>query len=790
MPIVRVALDIPLSTLFDYTVDESVVAGQRVIVPFGKRQMVGVVIGCAATTEMSPERIKPVTQVLHDSAPLSAELLDLLRFCSDYYRYPIGQTVLPALPARLRSDKPVIAKPILSYRLTASGAALDLENPPRKKSGDSPVGGGADGRLLPQSAGSATTSDLASVVGSLSRMAGSFISNVSQPFPKRKVVQRRILTKLAEQPCNLAQLKSLSATAGLQLKALVAEGWVESFARSGDPLLNPPPQAWEEANVKGHIFHGAHTLTGEQQQAVDAVTAVQGYACFLLHGITGSGKTEVYVHLMHEVLRRGGQVLLLVPEINLTPQLENYFHSRFPDVSLVSLHSGLSEGERLHNWQQAQAGAAQIVLGTRLAVFAELPGLALIIVDEEHDSSFKQQDGLRYSARDVAVFRANQRGVPIVLGSATPSLESYHNAQTGRYRMLRLTGRALAAARLPAVRTININQTLMHHGVSENLLREIGERIARKEQSLLFINRRGYAPVLMCTACGWLSGCKHCAGKMVLHLNDKRLRCHHCGYQLHVPHACPSCGNAELHPVGSGTQRVESVLQERFPGARVLRVDRDSTRNKRAWQTMREQIHANEVDILIGTQMLAKGHDFPELTLVGVLNPDSALYSSDFRAPEKLFALLAQVAGRAGRADKPGEVIIQTAFPDHPLFLALQNHDFEGWAAAQLAERQMAGFPPFVYQAMLRAEGRQQNEVYAFLNQARAAAIELQYEVEVFGVVPAALPRRANHIRAQLLIQSNARKTLQQFLRAWQPLLDALPAQKLRCSLDIDPLEF
>ena len=733
MQIVRVALDIPLSTLFDYTVDEGVAVaiGQRVIVPFGRRQMVGVVMECVAATEMAPERVKPVKQVLHDSVPLSMELLDLLRFCSDYYRYPIGQTVLSALPTRLRSDKPIISKAILSYRLTASGAALDLDT-----------------------------------------------------FSKRKVVQRRILAKLAEQPCNLAQLKSLSATAGKQLKALVAEGWVESVALATS--LSPACGGGEQK----HTFDNAHTLTGEQQLAVDVVTAAQGYACFLLHGITGSGKTEVYVHLMHDVLQRGGQVLLLVPEINLTPQLENYFRSRFPDVNLVSLHSGLSEGERLHNWQQAQAGAAQIVLGTRLAVFAELPRLALIIVDEEHDSSFKQQDGLRYSARDVAIFRASQRGVPIVLGSATPSLESYHNAQSGRYRMLKLTGRALAEARLPAVRCININQTVMHHGISENLLREIGQRLARREQSLLFINRRGYAPVLMCTSCGWLSGCKHCAGKMVLHLNDKRLRCHHCGYQLHMPHTCPSCGDADLHPVGSGTQRVESVLQERFPEARILRVDRDSTRNKRAWQTMREQIHANEVDILVGTQMLAKGHDFPALTLVGVLNPDSALYSSDFRAAEKLFAQLVQVAGRAGRADKPGEVIIQTAFPDHPLFVALQTHDFEGWAAAQLAERQMAGFPPFMYQAMLRAEGKQETGVYAFLNQARAAAVELHHAVEVLGVVPAALPRRANHIRAQLLIQGAKRRDLQQFLRAWQPLLDALPAQKLRWSLDVDPLEF
>ncbi len=750
---IRVGLDVPLPTLFDYTVAESaaVATGQRVIVPFGRRQLVGVVMECVAGSEMPPERIKPVTQVLHDSAPLSAGLLDLLRFCSDYYRYPIGQTVLSALPTRLRSDKPVISKPVLSYRLSASGVALDLD-----------------------------------------------------AFPERKVVQRRILAKLAEQPCNLAQLKALSATAGAQLKSLVQQGWVEPYAST--PSLALPLQGGGDviAECAKHTFDNAHTLTGEQQQAVDAVTQASGYACFLLHGITGSGKTEVYVHLMHHVLqpcpetcrRGGGQVLLLVPEINLTPQLENYFRSRFPDVNLISLHSGLSESERLHNWQQAQAGTAQIVLGTRLSVFAELPRLALIIVDEEHDSSFKQQDGLRYSARDVAIFRASQCGVPIVLGSATPSLESYHNAQSGRYRMLKLTGRAQADARLPEVRCVNINQTVMHHGISENLLREIEQRIECKEQSLLFINRRGYAPVLMCTGCGWLSGCKHCAGKMVLHLSEQRLRCHHCGYQIRVPHACPSCGNADLHPVGSGTQRVESVLQERFPDARILRVDRDSTRNKRAWQTMRAQIHANEVDILVGTQMLAKGHDFPALTLVGVLNPDSALYSSDFRAPEKLFAQLVQVAGRAGRADKPGKVLIQTAFPDHPLFRALRTHDFEGWAASQLAERRMAGFPPFVFQAMLRAEGKNEAEVYAFLNHARAAAVELgdstetPGSVEILGVVPAALPRRANHLRAQLLIQAANRKTMQQFLRAWQPSLDQYPTKKLRCSLDVDPLEY
>jgi len=728
MPIVRVALDVPLTSAFDYTTAENIAVGQRVIVPFGRRQLVGVVMECVASSEVSAERIKPVTQVLNDCAPLSQNLLDLLKFCSDYYRYPIGQTVLSALPTRLRSDQPLIAKPIVAYRLSAQGAALDLDS-----------------------------------------------------FPPRKRVQRRILEKLAEQPCELAQLKSLSSSSAAQLKELITEGWVETFELAA-PLTS--------SNHPKHIFDNAHTLTDEQQNAVDGVIRARGYACFLLHGITGSGKTEVYVHLMHHILQRHGQVLLLVPEINLTPQLEQYFRNRFPDVNLVSLHSGLSENNRLAHWQEAQSGRAQIVLGTRLSVFAELPKLALIIVDEEHDGSFKQQDGLRYSARDVAIFRANQAGVPIVLGSATPSLETYYNAQSGRYQLLKLTGRAQAASRLPAVITVNTKQNVMHQGISEKLLGELAQRLARHEQSLLFINRRGYAPVLMCTSCGWLSDCKNCAGKMVLHLQDQRLRCHHCGYQIRLPKACPSCASADLQPVGSGTQRVESVLQERFPEARILRVDRDSTRNKRAWQTMRAQIHANEVDILVGTQMLAKGHDFPALTLVGVLNPDSALYSSDFRAAEKLFAQLVQVAGRAGRAEKPGEVFIQTAFPDHPLFHALQTHDFDGWAEIQLAERQMAGFPPFMFQAILRAEGKIETEVFQYLNQAKTAAKALAHSVEILGVVPASLARRANHIRAQLLIQASSRKVLQQFLRAWQPELEKISSNKLRCALDIDPIEF
>jgi primosomal protein N' (replication factor Y) len=397
---------------------------------------------------------------------------------------------------------------------------------------------------------------------------------------------------------------------------------------------------------------------------------------------------------------------------------------------------------------------------------------------------------LLYSARDVAIFRANQRGVPIVLGSATPSLESYYNAQSGRYRLLKLTERATKLAQLPQIRCLNTNNIPLQDGISPAMLTALEERLRRKEQSLIFINRRGYAPVLMCTACGWLSDCPNCAGKLVLHLKDRRLRCHHCGHQERVPHACPGCGNTDLQPVGIGTQRIEEALQAHFPEARILRVDRDSTRNKGAWSAMRKQIHDEEVDILVGTQILAKGHDFPNLTLVGVLNPDGALYSADFRASEKLFAQLAQVAGRAGRADKPGEVLVQTAFPDHPLFRALRAHDYDAWAQTLLTEREQAGFPPFVFQVLLRTEGMQESDVYVFLKRAREAAMALSMPVEIYGVVAATMPKRANHSRAQLLVQSATRKALQQFLRAWSPLLDELPAQRLRWSLDIDPLEF
>ena len=538
-------------------------------------------------------------------------------------------------------------------------------------------------------------------------------------------------------------------------------------------------------------------LTVGQHAALQAITAADaGYQAYLLHGVTGSGKTEVYLRLIARALAAGRQVLLLVPEINLTPQLEARVAARFPGAGLISLHSELTDAARTRNWRAALSGAARIVLGTRLAVFTPLPELGLLIVDEEHDSSFKQQDGMRYSARDVAVFRARERGVPIVLGSATPSLESWANATDGRtparYTLLTLAERAVENARLPAVRRIDTRREKLQDGLSDALLVAIEQRLARGEQSLVFLNRRGYAPVLTCTCCGWISHCLRCAANLVLHLADSRLRCHHCGFERRVPKACPTCGNQDIQPFGRGTQRLEVVLAERFPQARILRVDRDSAKSRKQWEVLAAQIHDGAADILVGTQMLAKGHDFPKLTLVGALGADAALFAADWRAPERLFAQLMQVAGRAGRAELPGEVLIQTQFPDHPVYEALVTHDYPSFARAQLTEREQAGFPPYAYQAMLRAEAPKLADALAFLTTARAwPQAAAHADVMLYDAVPMRLARRANLERAQLLIESPSRRALQQFLGAWRETLSGIKTpSRLRWHLEVDPLEF
>src|SRR5574343_207578 len=560
---------------------------------------------------------------------------------------------------------------------------------------------------------------------------------------------------------------------------------------AGLKKLNPPKrQAGRKAKAAKPL--PSPQLTAEQVAGVAAVEPGGGFAVTLLHGVTGSGKTEVYLQLIAKALAQGRQVLLLVPEINLTPQLEERVRSRFPALQVVSLHSELAEAARERNWRAAFTGEADIVLGTRLAIFTPMPRLGLILVDEEHDASFKQQDGMRYSARDLAVVRARQLAIPLLLGSATPSLETWANARSGRYQLAFLRQRANPEAKLPQVRLLDTRRLALKEGVSEQLAAAIDARLERGEQSLIFLNSRGYAPVLACPACGWVSRCKRCAANLVLHLADRRLRCHHCGFEHRVPKACPTCGNQDIHPFGRGTQRLESWLQEQFPEARILRVDRDAVKSRKQWEAVLERIHGGEADILVGTQMLAKGHDFPRLTLVGILGADSALFAADCRAPERLFAQLMQVAGRAGRAELKGEVLIQTQYPDHPRFAAVVKHDYQGFAAQQLKEREQAGFPPYAFQAVLRAEAPEMADAITFLKTAAALPVIGEHEnVMIYDPVPMKMARLANLERGQLLAESYSRPALQAFLPRWREAIEAIKSpSRLRWHIEVDPLEF
>ncbi|MEO8143197.1 MAG: primosomal protein N', partial [Betaproteobacteria bacterium] len=562
MRVLRVALDVPVAKIFDYVIDDGMEAapGDRVVVPFGARQRVGVVVEVAEASPVAVAKLKPVVQILDDAPRLPADWLELMRFLSSYYQRPFGETVAGALPARLRSLKAL---------------------PRRRKS--APV---------------------------------------------------------------------------------AATGAAQRFVSSHD--INPA-----------------------QAQAIERIGAASGtFRPFLLHGITGSGKTEVYLRLIKQVLARDMQALVLVPEIGLTPQLEARFQQAFPDTRIAVLHSALEDTARTHAWLDAARGDAAIVLGTRLAVLTPLARLGIVVVDEEHDASFKQQEGLRYSGRDAAVLRAKLAGCPVVLGTATPSLETWFNCRAARYELIALPERAVPGARLPSVRTVDLRIESAEHGLAKPVLEAIRQRLAGGEQSLVFINRRGYAPVLACEACGWAAGCKRCSARMVLHATDQTLRCHHCGAQEKVPRECPACGNVDLRPLGRGTQRIEETLTAIFPAAHILRIDRDSTRKRADLARTLEGIGRGEGDILVGTQLLAKGHDFPNLTLVCVLNADSALLSTDYRAAERLFATLSQVGGRSGRREQPGEVLVQTRYPGHPMFQALIGHDYAGFAGSQLAERE------------------------------------------------------------------------------------------------------
>ncbi|NOS96814.1 MAG: primosomal protein N', partial [Methylotenera sp.] len=587
-PILKIALDVPLDRLFDYLSGGLIVQiGQRVLVPFGRRSQIGIVVGVADSSEFAIEKLKPITQAFTDEQPLDVQMLNLVKFSADYYQYPFGQALLAALPARLRQIAPATSRKQYAYQLTDLGQQADVEL-----------------------------------------------------IAKRQRVLRSVLAALqTAKQLTEVELDVIASTARKAAKALVDLGYAKSeqvLAAQRVPAILATPEP---------------PLNDEQTQAVASITKdIHAFKAWLLHGITGSGKTEVYIRLMQHVLQdatsqvntaqkpniqnHGAQILVLVPEINLTPQLEARFRARLPQFTLVSLHSSLSESERLHHWQLAQSGVAQIIIGTRLSIFTPLPHLKLIIIDEEHDSSYKQQDSMRYHARDVALVRAKRLNIPVVLGSATPALESWYNAvgnqaqsdnatsnqnQANKYGLLSLKQRAVTAAQLPQIDCIDTTKVNLQQGLTPQLIAALRLRLARKEQSLLFINRRGYSPVLLCSACHWIAACTRCSSKLVVHLGQRKLRCHHCGHEQKIPHQCPSCGDADLHPTGHGTQRLEQTLALLLPTARIARVDRDSISRKHALVDILDRVHNQEIDILVGTQMLAKGHDFPNLTLVGVI---------------------------------------------------------------------------------------------------------------------------------------------------------------------------
>jgi primosomal protein N' (replication factor Y) (superfamily II helicase) len=727
--VLRIALDTPLRRLFDYLPPEdlplgAMPVGARVHLPFGRRQLVGTILAHAAGSELPVERLRRVAELIDAEPLLDDTLRGFLSWASEYYHHPIGEVVAAALPRLLREGAPALAA-LTHWSATAAGTAALA---------------GAPLRRAPQ---------------------------------QRALLQRLIATQGAS---------SLDLAEG----APNWRGTLRKLSEQGFVVSHEEPVTLQDAapllRVQGL------TLGSEQQAAFAAVRAgLGGFASFLLDGVTGSGKTEVYLRVIEEVLARGQRALVLVPEIGLTPQLLQRLHERF-DTVIAPLHSQLTDRERLLAWRDARSGRARIVIGTRSAVFAPVPQLGVIIVDEEHDASFKQHEGgFRYSARDLAIVRAQQVGVPVLLGSATPALESLYNVAVGKATRLSLPRRAGAAA-TPTLALLDLRAHAQHRGLSAPLLLAMEKHLGDGNQVLIFINRRGYAPTLLCKACGWIAPCTHCDARLTVHRASDTLACHHCGAQQPLPTGCPRCGH-ELRPVGQGTERIEEVLRERFADVPLVRFDRDSVQKAADLEAALLRVNSGEARILVGTQMLTKGHHFPQVTLVGVLNADQSLFSADFRAAERLAQTIIQVAGRAGRAAKPGEVLIQTDYPQHPLLQNLLARGYDGFAQAALAERADARWPPYSRLALLRSSGKTAQAALAFLEQARAQA-QPPMQVKLLGPVPASMARRAGRHHAQLLAESPDRAALHRFLADWLPQLDALPeARGVRWSLDVDPQE-
>ncbi|MEL7448309.1 MAG: primosomal protein N' [Pseudomonadota bacterium] len=726
-PILRVAIDTPLARLFDYAAPAgpppgSLVPGVRVRVPFGPRKVVGVLIEVSDQSELPPNKLRRALSILDTQPVLDAELLELLRWAWRYYRHPPGEVLAAALPASLRKGGDALAT-VTTWHVTPAGRATNLT---------------AMARRAPKQA---------AVLATLCRTDGATDEVLSRHEGSWRAAAKALLDKgLAE--------KRQSLSAGV--------------APPAD--ITPGPQ-----------------LNAAQRDAVTAIDAAAGrFESLLLHGITGSGKTEVYLHAIESVIARGEQALVLVPEIGLTPQTIRRFSNRL-GVPLAVLHSGLAAGKRLSAWRQARSGECPVVVGTRSAVFAALKNPGIIVVDEEHDASFKQHEGFRYSARDLAVVRARKLGIPVVLGSATPSLESLENARRERYRLLPLPQRP-GAAKPPSVRLVDTRGEPGESGISGNLLRAMQRHLTAGGQVLLFLNRRGFAPAWFCTECGWSAQCMRCDARMTYHRQRDLLRCHHCSSERPPENTCPDCSNP-LIPVGQGTERIEEHLADRFPEVPVIRIDRDSTRQRGELDRLLSRVRSGDPCILVGTQMLTKGHHFPGVTLVGVLNADQGLFGTDFRANERLAQMIVQVSGRAGRAERAGEVLIQTSCPEHPLLTRLLEDGYTGFAGEALDERRASHWPPYTSLALLRANAMDNDAPFAYLGAALRAGEPLAADgVELLGPASSVMQRRAGRYRAQLLVQSPTRSALHRFLDRWAPLLpDLAGARKVRWSLDVDP---
>ena len=724
----RIAVNVPLSDgLLTYSHSEPLPQGVRVLVPFRNKTVVGVVWETDIAPDMDAARILGVRTTFSDEPPLPESWRDLLSFTSRYYHYPTGQAVFAALPQGLKETRAVeMPQPPLFYALNEAGRA---QTPPPAR------------------------------------------------FNKKAALWDALLLG----GLTMAALKQVNAQAAKLIEDWTEQGWIET-TEAAKPVLR---------SCHGQASHSEFVLNADQQKASDEIqTAFGKFQPFLLYGITGSGKTEVYFDAMAKVLAQGRQVLFLLPEINLTPQLLKRVENRFADVPTAVLHSQMAAGKRTQDYLRAMLGQAKLVIGTRLAVFTPMDDVGLIVVDEEHDGSFKQDNELRYHARDLAVWRAKQSGCPVVLGSATPSLESWHKAQSGAYRLLQLTERAHAAAQLPQVDILNVGRLKLDNGFSPQALQLLKQNFEAGGMSLVYLNRRGFAPALFCGDCGHTFGCPNCSAKMVLHQRARQLRCHHCDHREPIPFKCPDCGNQDLTAVGHGTQRVEETLRAFLPKAAVVRVDRDSTAHKNDWADLYRRIADNEIDILVGTQMLAKGHDFARLNLVIVLNADGSLYSADFRAPERLFAELMQVSGRAGRADKPGKVLIQTQLPEHPVFAAVKAQDYAVFAENELNERQMFAMPPFGFQTAVRADAPRVADAMEFLNAAKETLAPLLPEsVSQFGAAPMLMVRLAERERAQIFLESTSRQDLHRAVSLWVQVLQQNRDGKIRWSVDVDVQE-